>query len=69
MALDAFSETIIAIGRTALEVYLFTPRRRDKLRDKYSRAERIELIYDWREARQRYAPVGHFRGSQKIHQR
>ena len=49
MAFDAFSETIIAIGRTALEFYLLTPRRRGKLRDKYSRAERIERIYDWRE--------------------
>jgi len=50
MALDAFSETIIAVGRTALEYYLLTPRRRGKLRDNYSRAERIERIYDWREA-------------------
>ena len=50
MALEVFSETIIAIGRTALEYYLLTPRRRGKLRDRFSRAERIERIYDWREA-------------------
>ena len=58
MALDAFSETIIAIGRTVLEFNFLTPRRRGKLCDSFSRTERIECIYVWREAGQRYALLG-----------
>lgn len=50
MALDVLSDVIATLGEIALDFYIFSPRRRGKLRDKYSRAERIERIYDWRES-------------------
>lgn len=50
MALDIVGEVIATLGEIAFEFYIFTPRRRGKLRDNLSRAERIERIYDWREA-------------------
>jgi hypothetical protein len=53
---SGLSDLIAAIVRTGLEIYIFSPRRRGKLRDKYSRAERIERIYDWREATLRSYP-------------
>lgn len=49
MALDILGEVIATLGEIAFEFYIFTPRRRGKLREMYSRAERIERIYDWRE--------------------
>jgi len=30
--------------------WVFTPKRRGKIRDTYTRVERIERIYDWRDA-------------------
>ena len=50
MALDILSDVIANLGEIAFDFYIFSPRRRGKLRDKYSRAERIERIYDWRES-------------------
>lgn len=50
MALDIVGEVIATLGEIAFDIYIFTPPPRGKLRDKYSRAERIERIYDWREA-------------------
>ena len=50
MALDVASEIIATVVRTSLEICLFSPKRKGKIRNKLSRAERIERIYDWREA-------------------
>ena len=49
MALDFLSDVIATLGEIAFDFYIFSPRRRGKLRDNYSRTERIERIYDWRE--------------------
>lgn len=53
MALDIANEIISTVVRTSLEIWIFSPRRKGKIRDQFSRNERIERIYDWREANDR----------------
>lgn len=53
MALDVASDIVAMLVRTAIEYWLFGPKRKGKIRNELSRAERIERIYDWREANRR----------------
>ena len=53
MALDISNDLVATVVRTALEYWLFGPKRKGKIRNELSRAERIERIYDWREANRR----------------
>ena len=50
MALDVANDIVATVVRTAIEYWLFGPKDKGKIRNELSRAERIERIYDWREA-------------------
>ena len=44
------SDIIFVIIREGFWWWVFTPKRRGKIRDAYTRVERIERIHDWRDA-------------------